>query len=86
MKTNAYTVHDSCALTYGVPFFALSDALAQRSFKFLVEDPTSTVGRSPGDFSLYFIGVFDDSIGQLDAAPLKLICRATDFPRYINEQ
>lgn len=51
---------------------------AQRDFKYLVEnDPV--VSKSPADFELYQIGVFNPSSGQISGITPTRISRGTDF-------
>lgn len=82
MKLHIYSVFDSVANTYGTPFFAISDALAARSFGNLTLDPQSTVSLNPADFALYKIGCFyDDNANGEFIQPPMLICRALEFIR-----
>lgn len=65
MITKIFSVYDSKALSYGVPFFMPSTGAAVRAFSDLVQDDRSTVNHHPGDFVLYQIGNFDDNNGSL---------------------
>lgn len=78
MLLNAYAIYDNKALVYGVPFFAPTDGSAVRSFRDLSNDPNTTVGRHPGDFSLFSIGSYEDGNGQLvPLSPLRHVIDAT---------
>lgn len=78
MRTLAYSVYDNKALVYAVPFFATTDGSAIRSFQDLANDTNTTVGRHPGDFSLYCLGDYDDQKGVLTAlSPLRHVVDAT---------
>lgn len=78
MKSNAYTVYDNKALVYGTPFFAATDGSAVRSFTDLANDHNTTVGRHPGDFSLFMVGTYDDAVGGLvPVSPLRHVIDAT---------
>ena len=79
MLLQAYCVYDECTETYGVPFFMVNDKTAERAFFQLVNDPQSTVFRSPQDFSLYCIGTYHDNAGLLTAETHKLIGRAPSY-------
>lgn len=72
MILKAFSVYDSKALCYGVPFFMSSTGAAVRAFSDLVNDSQSTVYRHPGDFVLYQIGLFDDSVGKLEVVSPQL--------------
>lgn len=78
MLLNAYSVYDNKALIYGTPFFAPTDGSAVRSFQELANDNNTTVGRHPGDFSLFCVGNYNDQNGKLEAsAPLRHVVDAT---------
>jgi len=82
MQSNAYVVYDNKALVYGVPFFAPSDGSAVRSFGDLANDADTTVGRHPGDFSLFCVGLYDDQNGALGAvSPLRHVIDASALVR-----
>jgi len=68
----AYTIYDNKALIYNSPFFQHNDAVAVRMFGELIADPSTSVGRHPGDYVLYCVGSYSDAHGRLDAvAPLR---------------
>lgn len=60
-----YSLHDSKAAVYNMPFSSPNDALARRMVEDLVVDRNTTVGRHPSDFRLYCIGLFDDEKGLM---------------------
>lgn len=77
MLLNSYSIYDNKALVYAAPFFAINDGHAVRSFSDLANDLNTTVGRHPGDFSLYCIGSFSDSNGSLEVlVPLRHVVDA----------
>lgn len=65
MITKAFSVYDSKALCYGVPFFMPSVGAAVRAFSDLCNDVQSVVNRHPADYVLYHVGTFDDAVGKL---------------------
>lgn len=65
MKTRLYTIYDRKALAYHQPYYAITDAVAVRTFADAVADPNAIFGRHPNDYVLYYAGDFDDSNGQL---------------------
>jgi len=65
MQTNAYCIYDNKSLIYAVPFFAVTDGAAIRSFQELVNDASTTLSRHPGDYSLFCVGAYDDNKGEL---------------------
>lgn len=64
----AFSVFDSKAGTFSPPFFQPALGLAVRMFTDLANDKATTVGKYPTDFSLFYIGDFDEATGVL--APL----------------
>lgn len=66
MKTCVYSVFDSKAAVYGVPFFMPKDAMAVRAFTDLANDPNSTVAKHPEDYTLFKIGEYDDQLGSVE--------------------
>jgi hypothetical protein len=80
MLLNAYTVYDNKALTYNVPFFTSTDGSAVRMFADLANDTNTQIGRHPSDYSLFFIGGYDDSKGALlPESPLRHVADATSL-------
>lgn len=67
MITRAFSVYDSKALCYAVPFFMPTVGAAVRAFSDLANDNQSMVCRHGSDYVLYEVGVFDDAKGVLTA-------------------
>lgn len=65
MLLNAYTLYDAKALTYSPPFFASAHGAACRMVMDVSADPNTSVGRHPGDFTLFCVGQWNDATGQL---------------------
>ena len=68
MLLHAYALYDVKSETYGLPFFAVNDAIAVRTSYdgYLMAD--STVSRHPEDFTLYRLGLYDDCRGVITGA------------------
>lgn len=69
MKMRMYSILDSKVASYSLPFYAQTDASAVRKFSDVVNDGSvanNDYFRHPEDFSLFFVGEFDDSVGSLD--------------------
>lgn len=80
MKLNAYAIYDVKAGMYSAPFFHHNDGIAHRGFGDLVNDPRTNVNKHPGDYSLFKIGVFDDSSGEIvSCKPEQVVQGATVF-------
>lgn len=65
MMLRGYTIYDCKALQYHSPWWAASDGAAIRSFQDLVNDHNTTIGRHPSDYSLWFVGHYDDNKGAM---------------------
>jgi len=68
-----FSVYDSKATAYCVPFASVNLSTALRDFAFAANDPSSEINRHPLDYSLFQIGLFDDETGVLTPqTPLNL--------------
>lgn len=65
MKTKMFTLLDTKAEAFGVPFFMPQTAMAKRAVMDLSRDPQSMLSKHREDFVLYEIGEFDDSLGTV---------------------
>lgn len=62
---NAYSIYDSKTNAFSTPFFTVNNATALRSFSDLANDPNSQIAKHAEDFSLHYIGSFNDDTGEL---------------------
>lgn len=60
MKTKMYSIYDAKAQVYNKPFHMVNHDTAIRSSKQLVNDPATEISKYPEDFSLWYLGEFDD--------------------------
>lgn len=67
MILRGYTIYDVKALQYHSPWFAVSDGAAIRSFSDMANDTNTTIGRHPRDYTLFFVGTYDDNNGLFTA-------------------
>lgn len=65
MITEVFSIYDSKAKLFFVPFFSFNKAVAQRQFAALAQDSATTISKSPEDFSLHHIGSYDDELALL---------------------
>ena len=75
MKVRLYSIYDQCAKAYNQPLFMLSDEVAQRSFTDAVNDPETNFFKHPSDYTMFYLGEFDDSSGTFELAsqPIKIV-------------
>lgn len=63
MKLKLYTILDKTAGVCCAPFVQTNDAVATRTFRDMCMDKDNQVSRNPSDYSLHYLGEFDDSVG-----------------------
>lgn len=75
MKVGVYSIRDMKAGSFMAPFFLHNDEVAKRAAREAVRDPQSNFSKYPEDFTLFRIGIFDDSTGLVEpeVAP-SLVC------------
>ena len=68
MKLNVYTIYDDTAKAYMQPFFMHNHGLAVRAFTDQVNrnDENNPLNKHPEQFTLYYVGEFDDQTGNLE--------------------
>lgn len=83
MILRVYSVFDSKLAAFGRPWYELKDASAIRVFTDAVNDGSNVNNqwhKHPEDFSLYYLGEFDDGLGELiPSRPLILVTAAAVF-------
>nr|QJB20736.1 MAG: nonstructural protein [Microvirus sp.] len=74
MELHCYSLLDQVLNTFSYPFPASSDNEARRNVRLAALDAQTTLHKSPSDFTLYKIGVFDNDTGEFRslATPLLL--------------
>ena len=60
-----FTIFDSKVESYSVPFFQPHVGHAIRQFTDLVNDPKTSVGKYPEDYTLFEIGEYDEVTGKI---------------------
>jgi len=60
MKHKIFTIYDSKAKAYLVPFFLHEDGMAVRVFADCINDATHQFGKHPEDYTLFNIGHWSD--------------------------
>lgn len=72
MKLKMFAVYDSKAEAYMQPFFMQSRGQAIRAWDGLVNDAKSEMCQYPADFTLFELGEYDDSNGQVEMLDAKI--------------
>ncbi len=65
MKLNVYSIFDQASGLYSRPFYTQSDGEAVRSFSDIAVDGEHPIGKHPADYTLFRLGIFDDTTGKL---------------------
>lgn len=72
-------VYDAAVKAFATPFFVRSKGEAVRSFGDACTDPKIELGKHPDDFTLHYIGNWDDA-GYLDVLKdAELLAKAVDY-------
>lgn len=71
MKYKMFVVHDSKVGAYLQPMFFRSVGECTRAFETEVNNISSQFNKYPGDFTLFCIGEYDESVGTLEMYPTK---------------
>lgn len=61
----AFSVYDNKAMTYSNPFYSLNIPTAIRDFTSACRDVSLDLHKYPEDFTLQYLGTFDDANGKL---------------------
>lgn len=74
MKLKLFSVYDSKTNTFSAPFGSPTTPAAVRTFHEMARDSQSFIGKWPEDYTLFFLGSFEDSTAgfQLDG-PERLV-------------
>ena len=70
-KVKIFTIHDVKAGIYNKPFYLINEQIAERAAIELLSDPNTDMAKYPDDYTMCYLGVFDDSKGtfELDGLP-----------------
>ena len=66
MIHKVYSIYDSKAEVYTLPYFSKMEAEAIRYFSNWVNDPNHQFGKNPEDYTLFYIGEYDDNLGTFE--------------------
>ena len=66
MIIRMYSIHDVKSEAYTQPFFQQTDGQSTRMFGDLVNDQDHPFGKHPSDYTLFFVGTFDDQKGTCE--------------------
>lgn len=67
MKYEVFTVYDSKAEAYLLPFYMQNQNMAIRSFNDSLNNPETPFNRHPQDYTLFHIGYYSDRDGVMES-------------------
>lgn len=65
MILKAYSVYDGAVKAFNPPFYCRAEGEARRNFIQAVTDSRSDISKHVDDYSLFWVGEFNDSDGML---------------------
>ena len=68
MILKVFTVYDDKAEAYTAPFFVPTAGMAVRTFRDCANSESHHFGQNPADYTLFYIGEFDDATAEFIAA------------------
>lgn len=78
MIYQVFSVKDSKAAAFALPFFLPRMEVALRSFRDAVRNPEHDMHKHPEDYALYCLGEFNDETGELLKVEPVLVARALE--------
>lgn len=81
MNLEIFSIYDSKAEAYQLPFFLHNQAMAIRPFADCVNSSEHQFGRNPSDYTLFHIGTFDDSTCTIQSHTPKSLGNGVEFIR-----
>ena len=79
MKLKIFTVFDSAAGAFLQPFFMQARGQAIRTFSDAVNNPEHQFYKHPQDYTLFYLGEFDDEHGTFDGQAPESLGNAVQF-------
>lgn len=79
MIKQIFTIFDSATQAYMIPFFDLHEGSARRQFGDLVNDPEHPFSKHPDDYTLYFIGIYNEDTGHVEAHDPKSLGNGIEY-------
>ena len=78
MKIEIFAIHDSKAEAYMQPFFTQATGVAIREFTKLSNDETHPIGQNPTDYTLFYLGTWDQWTGDIKGDIPKAVVNGKD--------
>jgi hypothetical protein len=72
MILKMFSVYDTKAEAYHQPFCTTTQSLAIRSFMDTANDESTSIGKHPADFTLFYMGEYDDHTASFNLEDTKI--------------
>lgn len=69
MQYKVFSIRDSKAEIFNLPWYKTTLAEALRDFSTVAKDPKTLPGQYPEDFDLWYMGDYDDQTGKITSLP-----------------
>ena len=79
MILRMFSVHDQKAEVFLPPFFVPTKGIATRAFADCINSETHQFGKHPADYTLFYMGDFDDNTGQYDQGVKQSIGNGVEY-------
>lgn len=79
MIQQLYSVYDEKALAFLPPFFVPTHGIALRAFKDCVNSKDHQFGKHPADYTLFYLGDWDDTNCEFDLIARKSLGNGVEF-------
>lgn len=73
MTFSILATYDSKAECFHTPFFLPNDAMGERVFRQMCQDPDHQFSLNPEDYTLFNIGTYNDQDGSIQSTPATAI-------------
>jgi len=77
-----FTIYDIAVGAYLPPFFLPTVNVALRTFSQCINDQNHAFAQKPSDYTLFHIGKFDATTGQLSDHISEVVCNGVDVIDY----
>lgn len=84
MKINLYAIYDSASGVYDGPHKGQSDGAILRQFGDMCNNPEHDIGRHPADFTLFFVGTWNDGTGEMVDKTTKKIANGIELVKKVH--
>lgn len=83
IKFRIYSVYDSKAESYSQPILRMNDAVAQRDFGVMVNDPGHAYNLHAEDYTLFCVGEWDAIDGKLSGVVPMSVCNGLQLKKVV---